>query len=82
MLATRAQEWRRQLIAEGEAVGEARGEARGKADILVRLLRRSYVLTDEDEGRIRSASSAQLDEWTDRFLDAKALSDIFGETTH
>ncbi len=74
MLATRAQEWRRQLIAEGEA--------RGKADVLVRLLRRSFMLTDEAEGRIRSASSAQLDEWTDRFLDAKALPDIFGETTH
>ena len=47
--------------------------------MLLRLLRRRFQsLPSEVEDRVRTADSDHLDEWTDRFLDARTLSDVFG----
>ena len=78
MLATRAQEWKRQLIAEGRAEGEAIGEA----NVFLRMLGKRYEVTAETEACVRGASSAQIDEWIERFADSKSLDDIFGKVTH
>jgi len=70
MLATRAQEWKRQLLAEGRAEGEA--------EMLLRLLRRRFALAPEMEARIRQADSRQIADWGERFADGKSLTEIFG----
>ena len=88
MLATRTQEWKRQLkaegIAEGEVRGEARGETKGRAETLLRQLRRRFSsVSPHIEGRVLSADINQLDEWMDRLVDTRELSDIFGaDQTH
>ncbi len=76
MLATRVQEWTRKWKDEGKA--------EGKADTLLRqLLRRDKALPAGLEDRIRAASSDELDEWTDRLVDGKPLTEIFGpDHTH
>ncbi|CAK0752333.1 transposase [uncultured Gammaproteobacteria bacterium] len=68
------------LVGEDEArrQGEARGEARGKAEMLLRQLRRRFkTLPSQVEDRVRAAGSDQLDEWSDRFVDARELVDVF-----
>ncbi|MEO5376098.1 MAG: Rpn family recombination-promoting nuclease/putative transposase [Alphaproteobacteria bacterium] len=59
-------------------------EQRGKAEIVLRQLRRKFgPVSPEIEARLRAASSDQLDEWSERLLDARELSDVFDEpTTH
>ena len=81
-MATRAQEWKRQLIAEGRAEGRAEGEAKGKADTLLRLIARRIQLAPEVEARVRCADCAQLDGWIERFVDASSLGDVFGDVAH
>ena len=77
-----------QLRAEGFSLGvvqgEAKGKAEGKADTLLRqLCRRDKTLPAGLEDRIRAASSDELDEWTDRLVDGKPLTEIFGpDHTH
>ncbi|MEI7606553.1 MAG: hypothetical protein WCJ64_04120, partial [Rhodospirillaceae bacterium] len=73
-----AQEWKRQLIAEGEA----RGEAKGEANMFLRLLGKRFQITSEVEERVRGADIAQLDVWSERFVSAKSLGDVFGDVTH
>lgn len=69
--------------AKGEAKGKARGKAEGKAEILLRLLRRRFqTLPPEIEARVRGADSVQLDDWSDRFVDATVLSEIFSDLAH
>ena len=76
MLATRTQEWKRQLRLEGKA--------EGKAETLLRQLRRRFSsVSPHIESRVLSANSDQLDEWMDRLVDTRELSDIFGaDQTH
>ena len=63
----------------GEARGEARGEVKGVANMLIRQLQRRFPsLPSSIEDRVRAASSEQLEEWSDRFVDARELSDVFG----
>ena len=72
-----------QLKAEGFNLGLAQGEARGRAETLLRQLRRRFqTLPNELEARVRNADGAQLDEWLDRFVDAKALTDVFTDLAH
>ena len=76
-----------QLKAEGFnlglAQGEVRGKAEGKAETLLRLLRRRFhAVSSEVEARVLNADGAQLDEWLDRILDAKALTDVFHDLAH
>ncbi|MBF0562049.1 MAG: DUF4351 domain-containing protein [Alphaproteobacteria bacterium] len=74
MLATKIPEWQQQWKAEGEA--------KGKSDIVLRQLRRRFgALPTEVEERVRTASSDQLDDWSERFVDASTLADVFGTDT-
>ena len=71
MLSIAAKEWM--------AEGRAEGEAKGKADMLLRQLRRRFTpLPASLEERVRAADSDQLDEWSERILEARALIDVFG----
>ena len=87
MLAERVKEWTREWKAEGIAEGvvkgrvegRAEGEAKGKADTLLRMLRRRFTsLPSGVEERVRAAGIDQLNEWSDRFVDAQTLEDMFG----
>jgi hypothetical protein len=84
MLAERVKEWTREWKAEGKVEGKAEGKAEGKVEMLLRQLQRRFkTLPSETEGRVRTAGSDQLDEWSDRFVDARTLDDIFGvESRH
>ncbi|MEO5376052.1 MAG: Rpn family recombination-promoting nuclease/putative transposase [Alphaproteobacteria bacterium] len=71
-------------IQQGIQQGRAEGESKGKAEMLLRQFRRRFgTLPAEIEVRVRAASSDQLDEWSERFVDARTLEDVFDEpTTH
>lgn len=70
MLSIAAKEW----MAEGKAVGNTEG----KADTLLRQLRRRFKAVPSDvEHSVRGADVSMLDEWLDRFVDAKTLDDVF-----
>ena len=65
-------------ILQGRAEGEARGEARGRAEMLLRQLRRRFQTVPEaTEQRVRAASPEQLDDWSERFVDAQSLAGVF-----
>jgi len=64
---------------EGKKEGLVEGEAKGRREILLRLLRRRFgeVRGDIAEG-IQAADIDQLDDWIERFVDARTLEDVFG----
>ena len=67
--------------AEGRAEGEAKGRAEGRAEILRKLLTLKFgPLSIDSEDRLRKASLAELDLWTERVLTAGQIQDIFGPT--
>ncbi len=88
IMSTAAEQWKAEGfnlgLIQGEIKGEARGEAKGKATMFMRQLRRRFpTLPDAIESRVRDASSDQLDEWSERFVDARTLADIFDtESSH
>jgi len=63
----------------GLAAGRAEGKAEGKADGLLRLLQLRFgdVVDAAVVARVRGASIADLDHWTDRILDAATLAAVF-----
>jgi len=70
MLSLAAREWM--------AEGRAEGRAEGKAEIVLRQLRRKFgTLSPEIEERVLVANSDQLDEWSERLLDARTLAKVF-----
>ena len=74
MLSIAAREWK----AEGLAEGMAKGRAEGRADILLRQLGRKFRdVPNTVVSRVRAASIDQLDDWSDRILDAKTLDEVF-----
>jgi predicted transposase/invertase (TIGR01784 family) len=67
-----------QKARDAEQKGRTEGKAVGKAETLLRQLRRRFVTLSADvEARVQAADSDQLDEWLDRILDAKTLTDVF-----
>ena len=67
-------------ITSAEQLGNKKGRAVGKAEALLRMLRRRFhAVPSELEARVRTAYDAQLDEWSDRILDAKTLTDVFAD---
>jgi hypothetical protein len=50
--------------------------------LLRQLRRRFHTLAPEIEARVRAADGVQLDEWSDRFVDATALTEIFPDPAH
>jgi predicted transposase YdaD len=79
MLSIAAREWMAEGRVEGRAEGRVEGEAKGKADTLLRLLQRRFkTLPPDREHRVRAADIVQLDEWLDRFVEARTLDEVFG----
>ena len=73
-LATRFEEWAHQYKDEGRQEGEAR--------ILQRLLvARFGPRSQETQAALSTASTAQLEAWTDRFLSAHTLAEVFAAPT-
>jgi hypothetical protein len=66
--------WIQAYKAEGRAEGLVEGEGR----VLLRQLRRRFgELRGDVVERIRTAKLDQLDDWTERFVDARTLDDVF-----
>ena len=77
-LATRFEEWALQARQEGLEKGLEKGRTEGEARILQRLLvARFGPLSQEMQAALSTASTAQLEAWTDRFLSARTLAEVF-----
>ena len=77
-LMSTAERLRKEGQAQGEALGEARGRNQQAIQTVLRLLvRRFGPLPEAVVHRVNAATLAELDRWTDRILDAKALDDVF-----
>ena len=73
-LAERFDQWAQQHEQRGKLEGEQTGEAR----LLLRLLTRRFgPLPADCVARIQAASSGQLEQWSDRVLDAHSLTEVF-----
>ena len=65
---------------EGEREGELKGELKGEIAVLYRLLARKFgPLGESALARLDNATLEQLEQWTDNFLDATTLEDVFKE---
>jgi hypothetical protein len=77
MLATRAEQWKRQWLLEGEQRGEKRGEQRGEAALLLRLLERRFgALPASARDRVSAADTVMIEEWGLRLLEAASLEEV------
>jgi len=57
--------------------GRAEGEARGRVETLLKLLTLKFGSLDESTTkRLRGASLAELEQWTERVLSAQSLADV------
>ncbi len=75
-----AEKLKREGKAEGKAEGLAEGLVKGRAETLQRQMARRFgPLTDAVLARLHSASTAELEHWTDRILDAASLADLFAD---
>ena len=76
-------EWEDEMLSIAAKEWKAEGRAEGKAETLLRLLRRRFhSVPPEMEARVLNADGTELDDWLDRFVDAKALTDVFTELAH
>jgi hypothetical protein len=78
------EEWKRQGIQEGIRQGREKGWQEGRQEGEVILLERLLIkrfgpLSDDTRARLQSASHAQLEDWAERILDARRLSEVFGD---
>ena len=93
-LATRFEEWALQArqeglekglekgLQKGLEKGRQEGRTEGEARILQRLLvARFGPLSQETQAALSTASTAQLEAWTDRFLSARTLDEVFAAPT-
>jgi hypothetical protein len=70
----------RLAIQDGEARGREEGRVEGKADFLARLLAKRFgPLSAETQARLEQATTAQLEHWGERLLDADSLGGVFDE---
>lgn len=77
-----AEQWEADGFNKGIQQGIVKGETKGKAEMLLRQLRvRHGTLSPGIEERVRVANSDQLDEWSERFVNARELSDVFDSAT-
>ncbi len=81
MLATRAEDWKRQWLQEGRAKGRAEGLTeglmKGEAALLLRQLERRFgALPTEVRARVAAADTTALEAWGLRVLDAGSLDDV------
>ncbi|MBF0124828.1 MAG: Rpn family recombination-promoting nuclease/putative transposase, partial [Magnetococcales bacterium] len=69
-----------QFAQENFNIGEKKGRKEGESSVLLRLLRRRFsTLPNWVEQKVLDANLDALAEWTDRFVDARSLQDIFGD---
>lgn len=67
-----------QVLNEGIERGRAEGKAEGKAEALLALLASRFAPPTTDVlAQVRTASSAQLDRWLLRVLDARTVAEVF-----
>ena len=70
----------RESRAEGKAEGKAEGRAEGAAALLQQLLRRRFgAIPKATAARLAKASSADINRWAERVLDAATLADVFAD---
>ena len=73
-----AEQLRREGREQGVSEGRTEGRTEGRAETLLRLLTRRFgPLPPTIEPRLRAATNADLDRWTDRILDCPTLDAIF-----
>ncbi|WP_446010917.1 DUF4351 domain-containing protein [Candidatus Electrothrix sp.] len=65
---------------QGRQEGRQEGRLEGEIRLLLRLLRRRFgQLPGWAEERLRQASSAMLETWSERILTASTLEEVFSE---
>ncbi|MBB1073115.1 DUF4351 domain-containing protein [Rhodoferax sp. 4810] len=65
---------------EGEIKGRLEGETKDKAELLLRLLNRRFdAVPDALVLRIETATTEQLNLWTERLIETAAIQDVFVE---
>ena len=70
---------RQEGIQKGLQKGRQEGRQEGEAAVLLRqLVRRFGPLGVATIERVQTASSAQLEQWADNFVDARTLDEVFG----
>ena len=78
MLATRIKQWERELIEKGREEGIEKGVLTGEAAILRRLLHLRFgPLPAWVDDKIGQVQRAQLEQWSERVLDAATLDAVF-----
>ncbi|MGH8476025.1 MAG: DUF4351 domain-containing protein [Methylococcales bacterium] len=71
-------EGRKEGLKEGHQEGQKEGRHQGERLVLRRMLvKRFGALPEWAEQRLNDADIAQLEQWTDRILDASALNEVF-----
>jgi predicted transposase/invertase (TIGR01784 family) len=83
MLAERVQEWNRESLEKGMQKGMQKGEQKGikkgAAQLLIRLLEKKFgTLPESYHLRLQQADEKQIIAWSERFLSARTLGDVFG----
>ena len=86
MLAERVVEWTKtweqQGIETGRLQGRLEGRLEGEQSLLVRQLRKRFGPLDAaTEARLQAASTAEIERWAERILEARQLADVFTEET-
>jgi hypothetical protein len=77
MLASRAEDWKRQWLQEGRVEGRLEGRLEGEATLLLRLLERRFgALPAGVRERVAAADAAALETWGLRVLDAGSIDDV------
>lgn len=71
-------EFAKRYLSQGRAEGEAKGRAEGEATLLSKLITLKFgPLDDATAGRLRDASTTDLERWAERILTANTLDDVF-----
>jgi hypothetical protein len=77
MLASRAEDWKRQWLQEGCSEGRVEGRLEGEAALLLRQLERRFgALPAGVKERVAIADAVALETWGLRVLDAGSLDDV------
>ena len=67
-------------VEKGLELGRLEGEVKGKVELLLRLLNRRFnEVPDALVLRIETATTEQLDRWTERLIDASVITDVFND---
>ncbi|MDO4682792.1 MAG: hypothetical protein Q4B17_08385 [Lautropia sp.] len=78
IMATLSERWKAEGIRQGMQQGLAQGERAGRYQMLAHLLEKRFGALDVDTvSRLAGASTAELDQWAERTLDAGSLQEVF-----